>query len=200
MWSGTATLEKITRQFLKTSNIQLPYDPAIALLGIYPKEIKTYVCKCLYMNIHRNFSHWNSKLETVRGFPGGSVGKESVCNVGDLGSIPGLGRSPGGGHGNLLQYSCLENSHEQRSLAGCSPLGHRVGHDWAIKHSTAQHGQQSKCPSTGDWLNCGTYTPIPQKLSNNKEWSTDTQNNPDESWEDYADCGGRLSQNLDSAR
>ena len=44
------------------------------------------------------------------GFPGGSDGKESVCSVGDLGSIPGLGRSPGEGNGNLLQYSCLENS------------------------------------------------------------------------------------------
>ena len=43
------------------------------------------------------------------GFPGGSDGKESACNVGDLGSIPGSGRSPGGGHGNPLQYSCLEN-------------------------------------------------------------------------------------------
>ena len=43
------------------------------------------------------------------GFPGGSEGKESACNAGDLGSIPGLGRSPGGGHCNPLQYSCLEN-------------------------------------------------------------------------------------------
>ena len=43
------------------------------------------------------------------GFPSGSVGKESSCNAGDLGSIPGLWRSPGGGHGNPLQYSCLEN-------------------------------------------------------------------------------------------
>ena len=43
------------------------------------------------------------------GFPSGSDGKESACNVEDLGSIPGLGRSPGGGHGNPLQYSCLEN-------------------------------------------------------------------------------------------
>ena len=42
-------------------------------------------------------------------FPGGSDGKESACNVGDLGSIPQLGRSPGGRHGNPLQYSCLEN-------------------------------------------------------------------------------------------
>ena len=59
------------------------------------------------------------------GFPGGSDGKESACNVGDLGSIPGLGRSPRGGHGNPLQYSCLENPHGQRSLAGHSPWGHK---------------------------------------------------------------------------
>ena len=46
------------------------------------------------------------------GFPGGSVGKESACKAGDIrdaGSIPGLGRSLGGGHGSPLQYSCLEN-------------------------------------------------------------------------------------------
>ena len=46
---------------------------------------------------------------TFLGFSGGSDGKEAACNVGDLGSIPGLGRSLGGGHGNSLQYSCLEN-------------------------------------------------------------------------------------------
>ena len=44
------------------------------------------------------------------GFPGGSDSRESACNAGDLGSIPGLGRSPGEGNGNPLQYSCLENS------------------------------------------------------------------------------------------
>ena len=43
-------------------------------------------------------------------FPGDSYSKESSRNAGDLGSIPGLGRSPGGGNGNPLQYSCLENS------------------------------------------------------------------------------------------
>ena len=43
------------------------------------------------------------------GFPGGSDGKASACNAGDPGSIPGLGRSPGKGNGNPLQYSCLEN-------------------------------------------------------------------------------------------
>ena len=43
------------------------------------------------------------------GFPCGSDGKESACNAGNLGSISGLGRSPGGGNGNPLQYSCLKN-------------------------------------------------------------------------------------------
>ena len=47
------------------------------------------------------------------GFPSGSEGKESTCNVGDLGSVSGLGRSAGGEHGNPLQYSCLENPHGQ---------------------------------------------------------------------------------------
>ena len=46
-------------------------------------------------------------------FPGGSDGKESACNAGDPGLIPGLGRTPGEGTGNPLQYSCLENSMER---------------------------------------------------------------------------------------
>ena len=49
------------------------------------------------------------------GFPGGSNDKESACNEGDLGSLPGLGRSLGGGHGNPLEYSCLENPTDRGS-------------------------------------------------------------------------------------
>ena len=49
------------------------------------------------------------------GFPGGSDGKESAHNAGDLGSIPGSGKSPGEGNGNPLQYSCLENSMNRRA-------------------------------------------------------------------------------------
>ena len=51
-----------------------------------------------------------------RGFPGGSDGEESACNAGDPGSIPGLGRSPGEGHGKPLQYSCLENPVDRGAL------------------------------------------------------------------------------------
>ena len=57
------------------------------------------------------------------GLPYGSDSKESACNAGGLGSIPGLGRSPGGGHGNPFQYSCLENPHGQRSLEDYNPWG-----------------------------------------------------------------------------
>ena len=55
-------------------------------------------------------------------FPCGSDGKASVYE-GDPGSVPRLGRSPGEGNGNPLQYYCLEKSHEQRSLVGYSPWG-----------------------------------------------------------------------------
>ena len=50
-----------------------------------------------------------------QGFPGGSDSKDSACNMGGLGTIPGLGRSPRGGHGNPLQYSCLENPMDRRA-------------------------------------------------------------------------------------
>ena len=77
------------------------------------------------------------------GFPSGSVGKESVCNAEDTGAvclIPGSGRSPGGGHGNPLQYSCLENPMD-RGTWGVQSIGlQRVGHnwsDWACMHMHA---------------------------------------------------------------
>ena len=86
-----------------------------------------HVCVCMNIYLHM-------------GFPGGSVGKESACNVRDLGSIPGLGRSLGGGHGNPPQYSCLENPHGQRSLVGYSPWCHRrVRHNLVTKQQQQQH-------------------------------------------------------------
>ena len=57
----------------------------------------------------------------INNFPGGSAGKESTCNVGNLGSIPGLGRSPGEGNSYLLQYSGLENLMDY-SPWGCKEL------------------------------------------------------------------------------
>ena len=82
------------------------------------------------------FDSWFGKIRWRRdrlptpvfsGFPCGSAGKESACNVGDLGSIPGLGRSPGKGNGYPLQYSGLENSMDS-TVHGVA----RDGHNWAI--------------------------------------------------------------------
>ena len=88
----------------------------------------------------KKFPQRRDKLPTpvFLGFPGGSDGEESACSVGDLGSISGLERSPGEGHGNPLQYSYLENHHGQRSLLGYSPWGHKESK--TTKHSTAHGG------------------------------------------------------------
>ena len=72
------------------------------------------------------------------GFPDGSDGKESTCNVGELGLIPELERSPGGWHGNPLQYSFLKKPHGQTGLGGYSPCGRKES-DMTDRQSTAQH-------------------------------------------------------------
>ena len=87
------------------------------------------------------------------GFPGGLDGKESACNAGDLGSVPGLGRCPGGWHGNALQYSCLENPHGQRSLAGYSPWGCR-------ESNTTELLRRAQKPSF-IWRNRSPFIPRP---------------------------------------
>ena len=61
------------------------------------------------------------------GFPGGSEGKASACNAGDLGSIPGSGRSSGEGNGNLLQYFCQENAMDREAWQATV---HRVSKEW----------------------------------------------------------------------
>ena len=76
-------------------------------------------------------------------FPGGSNGKVSACTVRDLGSVPGLGRSPGEGHGNPLQYCCLDNPHGQRILAGYGPWG-RTESDTTEQLSTV-HSTEIQC-------------------------------------------------------
>ena len=71
-----------------------------------------------YIVIHGLF-----ELQLFLGFPGGSGGKETACNAGDPGLIPGSGRPPEEGNGNPLQYTFLGNPYEQRSLVGYSPWG-----------------------------------------------------------------------------
>ena len=92
------------------------------------------------------FDFWAGKIPWRReglpavvflGFPDSSAGKQSACNVGYLGLIPGWGRSPGEGNGYPLQYSGLENSMDRGVWwATEESWGRRVGHDCATKQST----------------------------------------------------------------
>ena len=73
-------------------------------------------------------------LKYTQGFPGGSDGKQSACNAGGPGSILGLGRSPGEGKGNSLQYSCLENSIDRGAWQS---IVHEVTENWTqLSHYT----------------------------------------------------------------
>ena len=83
------------------------------------------VSKILYLCIYEN----NGKSLHLLGFPGDSDGKVSAYNARHPGSIPGLGRSPGEGKGNPLQYSCLENLRDGEPGGLPSMGSRRVGHD-----------------------------------------------------------------------
>ena len=87
-------------------------------------------------------------------FPGGSAGKESACNTEDLDMIPRLGRSPGGRHGNPLQYSCLENPHGQRSLVVYSPCGCKEPDNQHRLKYTCGCSVTKSCPTNGDPMDC----------------------------------------------
>ena len=96
--------------------------------------IHSYIVIPKYLNQPRRppIGKWMHKM----GFPGGSEDKASACNAGDLGSIPGLGRSPGEGNGKPLQYSCLENPMDRGAWWAIVHQGsQRVGHDWATSHT-----------------------------------------------------------------
>ena len=104
-----------------------------------------------------NMSNHLCKVIGILGFHGGSVSNESTCYAGDLGSIPGLGRSPGGGHGNPLQYSCLENTMDrgawwalqskrlQRIAQGWSDLARTHAHTRAWLKGAFLQGQTDLC-------------------------------------------------------
>ena len=86
----------------------------------------SYIYSTVYMSIP--VSQFIIPLQPCPGslsFPGSSGGKESAQNTGDLSLTSGFERPPGGGHGNPLQYACLENPHRQRCLVGYSPWGRK---------------------------------------------------------------------------
>ena len=101
----------------------------------------------------RQQTNMNDTKELL-GLPGGSVVKNLPANVGDTGSISGLGRSPGKGNGNPLQYSCLVNPMDRGAWQAYSPLGcKRVGQDWATKQQRGIIAYFSR-RDHGLWLCC----------------------------------------------
>ena len=88
----------------------------------------------LIMKKYQTNPNWRIVYK-IRGFPGGSEGKMSACNALDPGSIPELGRYPGEGNDNPLQYSCLENAMDGQACRLQSMGLKRVRHDWATSLS-----------------------------------------------------------------
>ena len=111
-------------------------SPALSLQG--GQTLRCHLCS--RAQDESGTSHLLGSFSSL-GFPGGSDSKESACSVGDLSSIPGSGRSPGGGNGNPLQYSCLENSMDRGA--------------WIVPQSQAQLSdwQSHSLPSSYDILN-----------------------------------------------
>ena len=96
-------------------------------------------------------------------FPGGSDSTEYACIVGDLGSIPGLGRSPGERHGNPFQYCCLENPPGQRNLENCSPWGHKEL-DMTFRLSTPQPILYLWLCPWASFTPCSPFNPGPDSM------------------------------------
>ena len=120
--------------------ITLGYHKAIILLFLHYQCMSCYTFWCLVLD-----------------FPGGSGSEEPTCNVGNLGSSPELGRSPGVGHGNPLQYYCLEKPHGQRNLVGYGPWSHKELDitEWL---STAPTIRQSYCYFFSFWCLVWVHT------------------------------------------
>jgi len=111
----------------------------------------TVVSACSLFFMNPKVSQDKSNIVNLilwRGFPGGSDGKESVCKAGDLGSIPGLGRSPGEGNGYPLRYSCLENAMDIPGRPQSIGL-QRVGHDEDVDVQTGWYHRITVNRKTG---------------------------------------------------
>ena len=123
---GTPHRQHLTPSSMPTS------CPFITKAFFYPRC--EWQPSCLKSHRSFNFFPVTPSMHIRTSFPGSSVtGKESACSVGDPGSIPGSGRSPGEGDGSPLQYSCLENLMDRGAWWATAHGVARVGHDLATK-------------------------------------------------------------------
>ena len=103
--------------FLLPSRLTPPSPSGMRASELFPWDIYVSVKVIIY------FFWYIVRVDIIKSFPGGSNSKESTCNEGDQGLIPGLGRSSGGGNGKPFQYSCLENSMDK---GACQAIVHGV--------------------------------------------------------------------------
>ena len=130
---------------LPTDRSEIPVNPSLGSINLL--EELTELTEMFHLLCHQcSIKRYNPR--TAWGFSGRSDSRESACSMGNPGSFPGSGRSPGGGHANPLQYSCLENSHGQRRLAGTGLQ--RVGHDWVTNQEQLDGGDAQK----RHWVPC----------------------------------------------
>ena len=113
-------LSRLFNIVLENITIEILKQRMVCLHKVRPLTVNLIILSSPYIGIH---SLYLDTSKHILGFPGGSDGKESACNAGDMGLIPGLGRSPGEGNGYPLQYSCLEKFRGQKSLAGYTVHG-----------------------------------------------------------------------------
>ena len=112
----------------------------LAWSNVQPHLLETIFCENpLHLHIFELKYRFDSAIEQV-GFPRDSDSKESACNMRDLNLIPGGERSPGGEHGNPLQFSCLENLHRQEPGGLQSTGSQRVRPDLATKYTQQKAG------------------------------------------------------------
>ena len=144
--------------FHKLYKLHLQYQSALFLIcslifywyHVWPHS---YHEICVVFNFYCNIVDLQ---HCIPGLPGSSVGKESACSAGNLGSIPRLGRSPGEGNGRLFPYSCLENPMDRGAWWATVSGFARVGHDLATKPPSQRCG--SFC-CIAKWISY-TYTYI----------------------------------------
>ena len=150
------------RNFFLSGEEKFPFSPMLSspqslLLSLFEIPIsQTLLCRVndLLLFLSLTFSicpgMWETMVyifflfkiytggEVIWGFLGSSNGEESACNAGDQGSVPGSGRSPGKGHGNSLQHSCLENS-MVRGTWQATVHGAAISQTWLSKKHTHTH-------------------------------------------------------------
>ena len=143
-------LWKTDQWFIKKVNTELPQNPANLLLVYNQKKKKKVGNQTNYLYTY------------VHSFPGSLDGKASAYDAGDPGLVPGLGRSPGEGNGNLLQYSWLENPMDRGAwwaiVHGVANSQTRLSDFFflmfiaALLFTTAKRQKQLKCPSTNEHI------------------------------------------------